>query len=289
MLVFQFKAQNYIDMVRIAYSDTPLNRFDSSGSSAAITEASAELTMPLPVNDHLTVLTGMNYEMLETSLFPEMDPVRVHGIMLRLGASISHSERLKGNYLFLPKISSDLRQQGRRNFQFGALALFKRIRSSNFIWQYGAMVNTDLFGPFVVPLMGFHYLSPSRKFEANFLLPASADMNYAWHEKVQTGLQFVSAVRSYHLNDRIPGHPSAYWVKSTNEIYGYLQLKPIASLLVQARCGYSIGRRHYAYDSDDKIDLGIMALKIGDERLPLNPTFRDGMIFQIRMLFRIGI
>lgn len=282
-------AQSYIDLAKVGVSDTPQNDFDTSDASTRLTEMSLELTFPKPINDRLVWINGINYEGIQASVFPGIDPVTVHGVMFRTGFSVVHGESLKGNYFILPKLSSDFKSIGRRDFQIGALALFRKTKSPNFIWQYGALFNTELFGPFVVPLLGFYYFSPSEKLEMNFLLPASADMNYRVGKSLCAGIQFNSMVKSFHLNNRTENNKSSYWVKSTNEIFAYLQFQPIRSLLIQFRIGHSVARRYSAYETDDKIDLGIMAFKIGDDRTRLNPYFADGLIWQMRLAYRLHL
>jgi hypothetical protein len=286
LISLRSEAQNYVDLFRLSYSTTPENSFDTSQALTRLQEVAGELTFPQPLSSKVTLINGLNYEMIQASVMPMKDPATVHGIMMRSGLSIAHGSNLKGNYFLLPKLSSDLRSIGRRDWQFGFLALLRQVKSPNFTWQYGAMFNTELFGPFMVPLLGFYYKSPSKKLEMNFLLPASADMNCEFGKRWHVGMQFVSMVKSFHLQQQIPDFSSAYWVKSTNELFAYVQMRFGKVWLIQSRIGYSVARRYYAYDIADKIDLGIMAFKFGDERTALNPFFEDGLIFQFRCIYR---
>ena len=118
------------------------------------------------------------------------------------------------------------------------------------------------------------------------LLPASVDMNFTLTPKITIGGNFLSFVKSYHLNDRFDGTNTLYWVKSTNEIFGYLQFAPSKSLLFQLKGGYSIARRYSVYEVGDRVDWGLAAFKFGDDRERLNPYFSDGAILQIRFIYR---
>jgi hypothetical protein len=274
-------SQQYVDIARITQSQTPTNTFDSSLTSTFVRETMADITYPIELSDSLAIITGFLYENLyaKTSEF-STSYTSVHGITLKAGLNIQHNSKLKGSYVFMPKLSSDLKKIGSTDFQFGGSIL------PHFLWQFGGYYNSELFGPFFVPFLGCYYKSPNGKFETNVLLPASVDMNFGITSKLKVGGSFVSFVKSFHLNESIGSSGSSYWNKSTNEIFGYLQLEPKSGFIFQARAGYSIARRFSLYKENDKIDWGIMAFKFGDDRTRQNQWFADGAIFQLRFIYR---
>ena len=156
-------------------------------------------------------------------LNPYRETESVTGITLKMGTNIKHSDKWSGTYMLLPKVSSDLKEIGRDDFQLGAVALMKYTKSDHFNYKFGAYTNSELFGPFLVPILGFYYLSPSDKFEAKVLLPLSVDLNYSFTKQARAGLNFKGQVRTYNLNKPLFSETDRYLARSTNDIYTYVQ------------------------------------------------------------------
>ncbi len=280
-------SQQYVDIARITSSITPFNNFDSSATSTRVQENLADITLPIKLNDSLAIVTGFLYENLYAKLSERCSTyTSVHGITLKAGINFIHNERWKSTILFMPKLSSDLEKIENRDVQLGGSVLLKYKKSEYFTWQFGGYYNGDLFGPFFVPFLGLYYKSPNSKFETNVLLPASVDMNYSCTPKFRIGGSFVSFVKTFHVHQQFGSSSTSYWNKSTNEIFGYIQVEPTKGLLLQARAGYSIARHFSVYDINDRVDWGLMAFKFGDDRTRLNQWFNDGAIFQIRVIYR---
>ena len=78
-------------------------------------------------------------------------------------------------------------------------------------------------------------------------------------------------------------------VKKNNELFGYLQYNLTKSVLLQAKVGHSIGRSFRVYPDDEKVDVGVSAFRFGDNREQLNPDFKDGLVFNFRMIYRFDL
>jgi hypothetical protein len=279
--------QQYVDLARITSSITPQNSFDSSQTSTFVRENVSDITLPLKLNDSLAIVTGLLYENLYAKTTERSTAyTSAHGITLKVGLNFTHNERWKSTFVFMPKLSSDLKRVNSNDFQFGGSILVKYKKSDFFTWQFGGYYNGELFGPFFVPFLGMYYHSPNQRFEANVLLPASVDMNYSFTPKLRLGGSFVSFVKTFHIHEQSGPSPTSYWNKSTNEIFAYLQVEPVRGLLIQGRAGYSVARRFTMYDSADKISFAIMAFKFEDDRTRNNQWFADGGIFQLRLIYR---
>jgi hypothetical protein len=162
----------------------------------------------------------------------------------------------------------------------------KYTQRENKSYKLGIYYNSELFGPFIVPLLGVYYLSPNKKFETNLTLPFLADINYKLHQRLNIGVNFNGQIRSYHLNNVSATNQPGYMVKATNELFSYLKFNLTESLSIQTRLGYSIGRSFRVYDIDDKITFGSVLVKVGDDRQQLNTDFSDGFIYQATLLYR---
>ena len=279
-----YKAQNYVDLARFHYSTTPQNEFDSIEGNTDITDFGVDITLPIKLNDNNAILTGLNLDQITTKLHPLSNYRTISTVNLKIGYNKKHTEKWSGTYMLLPKLSSDFKNITGKDFQLGGLILMKYSKKENLKYNIGAYYNSELFGPFIVPLLGLYYKSANDKFEANLTLPIWAEMNYKLANQLKIGANFSAFVRSYHLSEN-----NAYVVKKSNEIFGYLQFDVTKSILIQTKAGYSIGRSYKVYDDNEKVDMGFSAFRFGDERTVLNPTFNNGLIFKIRLLYRFHI
>jgi len=286
LLITNAFGQKYVDIAKFWYGNSSLNKFDNSTASTRLQEVGVDVTMPFVVNSSDAVLSGLFYERITTRLFEDDPETTVSVIGVRAGMSKKHSDKWSGTYLLIPKIASDFEHIGSQDFQVGAIALLKYTRSDKKNYKVGLYYNSELFGPFVVPLFGIYYLSENEKFETNLTLPFLADMNYKLHERLNIGLNFNGQVRSYHLTEVSSTSLPGYLVKATNELYSYLKFNLTESLSIQTRLGYSVGRNYRVYDENDKITFGTMLIKVGDDRTQLNTDFSDGFIYQATVLYR---
>jgi len=277
-------SQNYVDLAKFHYAITPENSFDTLSGNTNIEEFGADLTFPIKLNENKVIISGIAYEKIKTKLHPLSNFTHFTSINLKVGLNKKHSERWTGTYLLLPKISSNLKNVTSKHLQLGALALLKYTKSSHLKYTTGLYFNNELFGPFLVPIFGFYYKSPNQKIETNLVLPIWADINYELKSWLNAGVNFSAFTKSYYL-----GNDNAYAVKISNEIFTYLQFNINKSLLLQTKLGYSIGRSYKAYQEDEKIDLGVSLFRFGDERTVLNPSFKDGLIFRLRLIYRFHL
>ena len=293
ILVFSFivcsdaLAQEYIDLAKLDYAYAPESTFDNLTEGTKLHLINADLTYPIVINDKLNILTGASFENFSVSLDPGRTEESIYGITAKLGVNITHNEKWSGTYIFLPRISSDLENISSRDFQFGGIVLMKYIKSDNFSYKFGVYGNNELFGPLVVPIFGFYYLSPNKKFEANLLLPLSFDLNYSITEAARFGLNFRGEVRTYNINTPVNMESERYLEKTSNELYTYFQYELKKGINFQLGVGRSISRSFRLYDED--ISFALPLNKIGDDRIELNTDFTDSWLFKATIFYRFKI
>ena len=279
-------AQEYIDLFKSDYTISPSNSFDSSTAQTNVQEINGDLTVPVKISDRFAFLTGITYENITASFEPGERSESVTGLTLKMGANLKHNSKWSGTYMFLPKVSSDLEQIGRRDFQYGGVVLMKYTKSKNFNYKFGMYANKELFGTFLVPIVGFYYKSPSDKFEAKVLLPLSVDLNYSMTNSFRVGLNFNGQVRSYNLNDSQPNDRNAYLTKSTNEVMTYAQYSTKKGINFQLGVGHSIARSYRVFD--EKVTMGMPLVYFGDDRRQRNTDFSDGWLIKASVFYRLN-
>ncbi len=280
-------SQNYIDLARLDYATSSINKFDTGSSTTSLQEMNGNITLPLVLNDDLTFLTGLTYEGTTASFNPEREQETLTGLTLKLGANVKHNEKLSGTYMLLPKISSDLKKLTSNDFQVGAVVLMKYAKNENFNYKFGVYGNNELFAPFLVPIFGFYFLNPTEKFEANVLLPLSVNLNYSIAKNTKIGLDFKGQIRSYNLNTPVGSETSRYISRSSNDVYSYLQYELSNGINFQISAGRSEGRSYRMFN--EKVSLGMPLIYFGDDRTQLNTDFSDSWIYKISAFYRLKI
>ncbi len=285
-------AQDYVDIARVHYAGSSINSFDGTSSGSRLGEVGLDLTVPIVINERLNLLSGMIFEGIKTQLYPDHDRETIMSFTLKAGFTWKHSDKWTGTYVFLPKVASDFKQPlARKDFQFGGIALLRYSHTNNLKYRFGIYGNTELFGPWVVPILGLYYLSPSKKFEANVTLPLTADMNYRLSPLFHVGANFFGLVRTYHLTEGVAGSDTGtgYVARSTNELYAYLRLNLGKTSVIQLKVGGSLGRSYRVYYENDQVGFGMPLAYFRDNREALNVDFEDGLIGQVVYIYRVPI
>lgn len=280
-------AQNYIDLAKLSYSNTPLNKFDSSQSSTQLQEIKGDLTAPIVINEKITFITGASYQSVSASFDVNRSKETMTSILLKLGTNIKHNEKWSGTYMLLPKIASDFNAIGTNDFQFGGLVLLKYTKTKNLNYKFGLYTNTEFFGHFLVPLFGFYYLNSSEKFEAKVLLPRTVDLNYSIYKNMRLGIDFKGLIGSYNLNSPIEKENQDYLLKLTNDIYSYFQYAFKSGINIQLGVGRTLGRSYRRYN--EKVSFAIPLVNFNDNRTQLNTDFSDGWLFKAGLFYRFNL
>jgi hypothetical protein len=282
-------SQNYVDILKVSASTTPNNSFDSSATKTKLNEVLVDLTVPVKINEGFSVLTGVIYESIQTKLFADGIAKNFGSTTVKLGFNKQLTEKWSTTVVAVPKIASDYNSFNNKDFQVGGIALFKYKKRDNLNFKTGLYYNSELFGPFFVPMVGIYYQSPNKKFEANILLPLQADVNYQVLPFMNVGVNFNGQIRTYHLNHMTDANPNAYVTKSTNELFAYLKFNVTKGISLQTKVGQSFGRSYKVYGDNDKVTLGLPATFIGHKPSQLNSNFSNGLIFQATLLYRLHL
>lgn len=282
-------SQNYVDILKVTGSTTSNNTFDTSASKTTINEVLADLTVPIKINEKASVITGIIYESIQTKLFSDDNVKSFGSTTLKLGINKVLTEKWSGTLVALPKIASDYKAISSKDFQLGAIGIMKYKKRDNLNFKLGLYYNTELFGPFFVPILGLYYLSPNKKFETNIMLPLQADANYKLFSFMTVGCNFNGQVRTYHLSDVTSSNHNSYVARSTNELFAYLKFNVTKNISLQTKVGQSFGRKYRVYNDNDKVYYGAPLLFVGEHRKQINTDFSNGMIFQVVLSYRINL
>ena len=285
--------QNYIDIIHTENTNTPQNEFknqpnSSDSISSKLKKIHVNLTLPIPLKNQNTLITGIVYDRINTRFTENSTSIPVSSIILKTGINVSYSDKWSALYILLPKIASSFENKiTRSDFQIGGLGIAKKKKNDFLSYKFGAYFNGDLFGPFLVPLFGFYYKKDN--WEMDIIIPSYAKINYNLSSKVTTGINWRATVKSYHLNNsNITTHQnSLYMHHLSNEVGVHLSYEPIKGVIIRAISGVSLGRSFRVYENGDKIDFGLSLFRFGDNRNQLNSDFKNGQFYRLELCYRI--
>ena len=279
-------AQEYVDLFSIGYGKTFNNSFANTSETTELTTFDANLTLPIPINDKHTFITGTAFSYSNLQLFPNADYSSLYSSTLKIGLASTFNERWSSTIVLLPKIASDYKNISGDDFYFGGYAILKLKKKENLIYRFGFYASSEAFGIFSTPIIGWYYLSPNKRFEMDMSLPIAADINYKL-SFATVGVDYYGIGRSYNLNQGTL--PKQYVDQSSLEFLGYLQFNTLKnSLLIRAKAGYATSN-YEVYEDGDTIDFGLSAFSFGDNRTQLNPDISGGLLLKLEAIYRFNI
>ena len=90
----QIIAQDYIDLVRFKYDNTPLNQFDSSTASTRVEEYVLDATLPIVLKNGNAIITGFDLQSLSTKVNPTIPELTsVYSILIKAGMNLNFNEK----------------------------------------------------------------------------------------------------------------------------------------------------------------------------------------------------
>ena len=281
-------AQEYVDILHSEFTTTPQNTFDSSSNSTDLQKTNLNLTVPIELKNGNAILTGVVYDRVSAKYHPD-EKVNTHtsSIILKLGMNIKHSDKWSTTVLLLPKIATDdMGDLSNEDFQFGGIVLAKKKKSEHLTYKFGAYMNGDRFGPFLVPLFGGYY--QKNKLEIDAIIPSYAKINYSIKPKLTVGANWRATVKSYniHRGSGFRIFNNNYMHHLSNEVAAHVGYEPIKGVIIRGMAGMSLGRSLRVYENDDKIDFGLSLFRFGDDRVPLNEDFADGVFYRGELVYR---
>jgi hypothetical protein len=281
-------AQDFIDLATFSYT-TALNRPNEDATvDNDIEEWNLSLNVPVPLNSKKVLITGITAGSIDVGLYPSTTPrTTLYVLRLLVGWNTVYSEKWSGTYAFIPKVASDFTSGFTNGKQLGFIGLLTNTKSARLKYMYGFYTNTEEFGMLLVPLVGFYYKSANKLWEANFLLPSRADLNYSFSDITSAGFRYDGLGSSFSIQS--PSFPDHYVTRSSLEFYGYGEVKVSPNLFLRAKIGYSFARNYRVYSQDDKLSLSLFGIFFGDKRTSLNTDLEDGFQAKAQLIYRFDL
>jgi hypothetical protein len=280
-------AQEYVDILKIGYSNTSEAKFKDTNENTPINGFNAAVTLPIELNSKHIFLTGIDFSSQNLWLSPEYSQsTTLYNTLLKVGLATTFSEKWSTTLVLLPKIASDYKTISGDDFNFGIYAIAKLKKSEYFKFRFGLYASTELFGVFATPIFGAYYLSPNKRFEIDASLPITAAVNYHF-ESVTVGFDYFAIGRSYNISQETP--TLVYVDQRPIEASTYIQFGLAEnSILLRAKLGYS-SNTNEVYAQGDRLNYRISAFSFGDNRKQLNPDILSSVFFKFEAIYRIHL
>lgn len=279
-------AQEFIDPIKLYFATSPGTGYKGIDGTTSINEYGVDILVPRPFGNGHAWILGAQAELTTLNPEPGYKNVNLYTVSPRLGVLLEHSKKWKGQYVLLPQLASDLKGFGANDLQLGGIAIVSYTNSKNTQYRFGGYYNSALYGPAVFAILGFYHQSPSKRWTWDFRLPIDADVNYKINNTFSTGVRFDAMLRSYYLNEPLFNTGNEYIVKSTQELFGYLNYSPSKNWVVMLKVGHSILRHYRMFNAEDKVKFVFTGATFGDDRTRLNHDQKDNFILQLRLHYR---
>ena len=275
-------AQNYIDLFELEsfYSNRVL---ENSDDQIKLNSYNINAIVPLFNSNTSSIALSLNYDNLETE--NESDKYfKVFSFATNLVFSKSHNEFLTVRYILMPKLLGNPSKTNTKVTQLGFAALANKLLNETANISYGFLYNNQLFGPFIVPLIG--YYTKVNDIEVNILLPQNMDVNYKVNPNIFIGLKFNGKMNSYALESNAFGlNQNTYLSANENQLGTYLDYN-YKNFHFSIFGGYSFMSSYKIYSDLDRTNLSLFMLKFGDNGYQLNDDLKNGFVIKSSVYYR---
>ncbi|MBE8714874.1 DUF6268 family outer membrane beta-barrel protein [Sphingobacterium hungaricum] len=278
-------SQDYLDLIRIGYSQANLGYADDDAKSK-LKSFDANVMIPIVINESSAVLTGVDFNSRNLALMPDASTTSLFNAGLRLGFSKTFNEKWNGYFVAMPKVSSDFDSNIGSSFLLGGLAMAKYVKRENLTYKMGLYGSQEAYGFFGTPILGIFYRSPNEKLTLDLSLPLLGDLNYGLSNSSSIGVDFQAVRRSFYLGE---DNATQQYVENNEIILApYYQFRTLDNkLLFRAKAGYSTADFGVYSTSSEKM-IGLSAFNFGDNRTQSNLETSGGLYFNVQVVFRVS-
>ncbi|MBD0831614.1 DUF6268 family outer membrane beta-barrel protein [Aestuariibaculum sediminum] len=289
-------AQETFDILTISrHFGTPQPFESESTYTGKTTERGTmvNLVVPIALNEKQIWYNSANYMHWNVNNDIEMadhiaNPINVYGLILRTGLIQKLSNGNSIQVVFIPRLMTDFKNIDNKHFQFGGTFIYEKMYHQRLKIGYGVLYNQEVFGPNVTPLLNLEW-KISERWSMSGLLPIYSKVKYKVNEKINLGIQHFGLVTSYRLGKE--AYQKDYIERKSIELGLFFRYKIVDGIHLEGRYGYSLGRSYNQYSQDDKIDLALPLVTIGDDRTQLNKNsnFSNGTYANVRLVYAIKL
>lgn len=286
-------AQDHFDAANVYYRTGPYaDAIDIENIQRTISNFTANVKYAKQNSDSSAAfIAGLEFNRLDLKFkgfYPNNETFEynydVFSVGLQLGYKRTWNDKWETLFMAIPRLNSDFDSITSQHFQAGGLVLATKHKNDRFAWKFGTYYNSEFFGPFIIPLLGWSWKINS-KWQFDLLLPVTANLIYQPRKNYRTGIMFDGSNGSY----RVSGANRNYVEKLDNNIAWFNEVYMTKNIVFHAKIGHSFLRYYRSYHGDEQIGLKVGPAVFGDERTERLDDFGNSVTFEGRLIFRIPL
>ncbi len=291
-LALTAKSQNSLDIInfsgRYGFPQSYENTYNGTATEYG---TYFNFTRPVPISEKTIWYNSLNhfyFNVQGDSDIPEteLNPIKLHGLILRTGLYQKFNRGRGIQLLFAPRLMSDFKDFDGHSFQFGGVFMYEKVYNPDLLVSYGAMYNQELFGPYVVPLINI-YWKISDKWNIKGLFPVTLKVNYLANKNLTLGLSHFGLITSYYLSD--PLYKGDYIERKSIDLSLFFRQRLSGNFYIEGKAGRTFGRSYSQFECDQKVNFSLPLVGFGDNRVAKNTTFNDGFFIDFGFVYNISL
>lgn len=289
-------AQDTFDVLTVSgHFGTPQPFAEESPYNGETTERGVmvNLVIPIVLNEKQIWYNSVNYMQwnVNNNINTPVNianTIKVHGLIFRTGFIQKLTNGNSVQFVFIPRLMSDFNNIDSKHFQFGGTFIYEKVFHERLKIGYGVLYNNEAFGTNLVPLVNLEW-KMSEKWSISGLLPIYSRIKYKVNDKLNFGIYHFGLVTSYRLGKE--AYQNDYLERRSINLGLFARYKITGTIHLEGRYGYSFGRSYGQYDQNDKIDLTLPLVTIGDDRTQINKStnFSNGAYAHVRIVYAINL
>lgn len=250
----------------------------------------SNLSIPIVLKDSSVWYTSIDYQYFsvnnEFSPTMPMEKFNLHGVIFRTGYVHRFNSKQSLQILYVPRVMGDFKADFSKSIQHGGILMYEKVKNSDFTYRIGVLYNQEFFGAYVVPVVYLDW-NVTSKFKIKGLLPVYGKAYIQANEKVAAGIHFIGLTTTYRINET--AYENYYVDRRSVDVSAFTNINIFDNVFLEARAGYSMVRDYGLFDEDDKIDLGLPLVNIGDDRTRANAEFDGSPFVHLRLTYSIPV
>ncbi len=291
-LLSTMSAQDRLDLFTLAGTYGFPTAYDSIYQGKGTeTGVMASLVLPAPLSEKSVWYSSLNYfywgvDNDEDMADDIMNPIRVHGFILRTGLIREFEKDRTLQVIFAPRFMSDFKNVSSEHFQLGGIVTYGKRYSEKLKIGFGALFNQEFFGPNLVPLVDLDW-KLGENWSLVGMFPVYGKLKYKFSDRLDGGWSHFGLVTTYRLGD--PSYEGDYIDRRSIDETLYARYRLFGDFFLEGRFGYALGRSYKQYEADQKVDFTLPLISIGDDRVAKTASIHDGWIASLRLVYSISL
>jgi hypothetical protein len=215
-------------------------------------------------------------------------PVSVNGFILRTGLIQKFKEGRSIQILVAPRLMSDFKNMDGNSFMMGGVLSYERKHSVALILGFGAIYNTELFGPYLVPFLKLDW-QVAERWRINGMIPITARVEYKVNNNLTAGFNHFGLITTYALGNE--AYQGDYLERQSIDLSLFARQRIAGNIFVEGMVGRALGRKYRQFEGAQKVDFAIPLITFGDERVVKNEVaqFDSGLILTLKLVYNMPV